>query len=413
MHVLRVLFILVLAGGCSLPAAGKHWDDLRKQVESTLHVSLPLPALEQKSYGKFGPAPGISAERVSYATAYALRVPAIVYRDASPTITRHPAFVIVDGHGGDKSVWYSYWAGILYARFGVVVLTYDPIGEFERNRERLSRTGQHDQIQQPDDMARRLSGLMLTDIRQAVAYLQTRKDVDSKRIAVLGFSMGSFLSALECATDKRVNACVLAGGGDLDEPGGYWDKSKPMCQGIPYQSLKILGERGPILYALNAKRGPTLVINGTADRVVDIPGHNRPWFDDLRRKTIQQAGSSKNVFDLAFVEGGGHRPYFLTRQAALWLSAKLKFDKSIRKEIETMPETRVADWNRKYNSPIPVSPTFELNEGGTEALGNDIPAVPRDQLHAIPESVWSFDLRNYVYETWVERARAAIRSGAP
>ena len=354
-----------------------------------------------------------SIERVSYATAYALRVPALVYREASPTIIRHPALIIVNGHRGDKSSWYAWWAGILYARAGAVVLTYDPIGEFERNKERLSKTDQHDQFIPPDDMARRLSGLMITDVQQAVSYLATRKDVDPKRIAVLGYSMGSFISSLACAIDTRVHACVLAAGGDLDGPDGYWDKSNKMCQGLPYRSLSFLGDRGPMLFALNAKRGPTLIINGADDEVVDIPHHAQEWFQNLHKQTVSTLGSSKTFFDFAFVPGGGHRPYFLTRIAALWLEEKLKFPNWDRKQIESLPETEIGRWFAQTDPAFHSSPNQQRHEAGTLALGDKIPAVPREQLHAVPESVWSYEQQNYVYETWVDRAQAAIRSGAP
>lgn len=370
----------------------------------------PLPNLQEKAYGHFPVAQDVAADRVSYATTYGLRVPAIIYHEAGPTITKHPALIIVNGHRGDKSSWYAYWAGILYARAGAVVLTYDPIGEYERNRERLSRTGQHDEYIPPEDMARRLSGLMITDVMQAVTYLSGRSDVDKKRIAVLGYSMGSFVSSLACALDTRIHACVLAAGGDLDGPDGYWDRSDKMCQGIPYRSLMFIGERGPVIYALNAKRGPTLVINGSDDDVVDIPHHGRNWFEQLRKQIVELLGNSKNVFDFEFVANGGHRPYFVTRPAALWLEDKLKFPNWTRKQIEPIPETNLGAWAAK-NGVLAVSDAH--NEGGTIALGDNIPAVNRDQLHALPEVVWDAELNDYIYETWVERAEAAVRSGAP
>ncbi len=386
---------------------------MRKQIEATLHITLPLPALEDKSYTKFSPAPGVTADRVSYATDYGLRVPAIVYHEAGPTIVQHPAIVIVNGHRGDKSSWYAYWAGILYARSGAVVLTYDPIGEFERNKERLSKTSQHDQYIPPDDMARRLSGLMITDVMQAVSYLGKRPDVDKKRIAVLGYSMGSFVSSLACALDIRIHACVFAAGGDLDGPNGYWDSSNKMCQGIPYRSLQFLGDRGPVLYALNAKRGPTLVVNGSADEVVDIPHHGQAWFEQLRAETVKLLGNSKDVFDFEFQPGVGHRPYFVTRPVALWLEEKLKFPNWGRKQLAALPETHVAEWAAKNGIALSADKNFEHNEGGTMALGGEIAPVPRDQLQAVPEVVWDSQSSDYIYETWVERAEAAIRSGAP
>ena len=393
-------------------SAKPDWAATRKRIAATLHVRAPLPNLEAKKYQSFAVAAGIAADRVSYATDYSLRVAALVYREAGPTIERHPAPVIVNGHGGDKSSWYAYWAGILYARAGAVVLTYDPIGEFERNRERLSDTNQHDTLLQPEDMGRRMTGLMITDVLQAVSYLATRPDVDAKRIAVLGYSLGSFVSALSCALDERVHACVLAAGGDLDGAGGYWDKSNPMCQGIAYRSLAFLGNRGATIYALNAHRGPTLVINGTADQVVEIPQHGPEWLAELRKQTEQITGKSKDLFDAEFVAGGGHRPYFVTRQAALWLNEKLKFPNWNKKSIEAAPETLAADWAGQHGL-TDRRLQDRHNEGGTVALGDNIAVVPRDQSHAIPEVIWDTEYRDYIYETWVERAKAAIESGAP
>jgi len=409
----RAALLLVLAGS-AFPAEKQDWQALRQRVESTLHIPQPLPNIQSKSYGHFSPADAIAAERVSYATDYTLRVPAIVYHGAAATITRHPALIIVNGHGGDKSSWYAYWAGILYARAGAIVLTYDPMGEYERNAERRSGTGQHDEFIPPEDMARRMAGLMVTDVMQAVSYLSQRPDVDPKRIAVLGYSMGSFISSLACALDTRVHACVLAGGGDLDGPGGYWDESKKkMCQAVPYQSLSALGDRPAILFALNAKRGPTLVWNGSADEVVDIPHHGQQFFDDLRARTAALLGTSKDIFDFGFTPDGGHRPYFLTRPVALWLEEKLKFPNWTKKDIQAMPETHISEWAAKNRLTAPVSLSNEHGEGGTMALGGDIRAVPRDELHAIPEPVWDSQRENYVYETWVDRAKAAIASGAP
>lgn len=412
-RLLRLALFLSLA--CRTFAAEKQdWQALRQQIESRLHVPQPLPKTESKSYGQFSPASGVSADRVSYATDYGLRVPAIVYHAAGATITKHPALIVVNGHGADKSSWYAYWAGIVYARAGAVVLTYDPIGEYERNAERRSNTGQHDEFIPPDDMARRMAGLMVTDVMQAASYLAQRPDVDPKRIAVMGYSMGSFISSIACAIDMQIHACVLAGGGDLDGSGGIWDSSsKKMCQAIPYQSLSFLGDRAAVIYGLNAKRGPTLVWNGSADQVVDIPHHGQAFFEDLQKRTIAEIGSSKGVFEFGFTPDGGHRPYFLTKPVALWLEDKLKFPDWTKKQVEAMPETRVFDWAAKNNLKTLAGVSNEHDEGGTLALGSGIPVVSRDDLHAIPEAVWDSQRESYVYETWVDRAKAAIASGAP
>ena len=359
------------------------------------------------------PAPGITADRVSYATAYNLRVPAIVYHPTERKRGRGPALVIVNGHGGDKSSWYAYWAGILYARAGAVVLTYDPIGEFERNHLRQSNSSQHDQYIAPEDMGRRMGGLMVEDVMSGVNYLRHRKDVDNDRIAVLGFSMGSFISSLACAVDTKVHACVLVGGGDLDGPGGYWDSSgRKMCQAIPYQSLKFLGDRGPMIFALQALKGPTLIWNGSADRVVDIPGHGPDFFAKLHQQTLDQIGKSKHVFEYGFTPVGGHRPYFVTKPVALWLTKTLKFPNWTADQVRAMPETHMSAWANRNGIDESVLKS-ESAQGGTMALDENIPAVSRDLLHALPEAVWTSERDRYIYETWVEQARAAVRTGAP
>src|SRR5664280_1675031 len=106
--------------------------ETRQQIRRALLVPEALPALEAEHYGQVEIAPGVVAERVSYATDYGLRVPAIVYRPKRKPAGKMPGLIVVNGHGGDKYSWYAFYAGVLYARAGAAVLTYDPIGEGER-----------------------------------------------------------------------------------------------------------------------------------------------------------------------------------------------------------------------------------------------------------------------------------------
>ena len=381
-------------------------DATRDRIKATLHIPDPLPALDIERYGEFEPAPGVVAERISYATDYGLRVPAIVYRPSQMPPNKMPGVVVVNGHGGDKYSWYAFYAGILYAQAGAAVLTYDPIGEGERNLERKDGSRQHDRDVDPPDMARRMSGLMLTDLMQATSYLAMRPDVDSKQLAAIGYSMGSFVLGIGCAIETRLNSCVLAGGGNLDGPGGYWDSSsKKMCQGIPYQSLMFLGDRGAVLYDLHAARGSTLVINGTADDVVSIPRMGATFFDDLRLRTVAVHGSDKNVFDVMWVDGGGHRPYFLTRPAALWLQQRLHFAHP----MDQLGETHISEWAEKNHVPVDKLYATELREGGTRAMGTGIPALPHDDMNALPVDRWDRDKQKYVYETWLKEAKSRAR----
>src|SRR4029077_4698971 len=256
---------------------------------------------------------------------------------------------------------------------GAAVLTYDPIGEGERNSQRQSGTRAHDKLLEPREMGQRMGGLMLTDVMQAVSYLRQRPEVDPRRIGAMGYSMGSFVTAIAAAAADRLKACVLVGGGNLDGPGEYWDRSKPMCQGIPYQSLAFLGDRGAALYDLHASRGATLIFNGAEDTVVAIPKMGRPFFEDLRNRTVKLHGSDKNVFDFGFEPGAEHRPYFVTRPVALWLQSKMRFPNWTTRAIAKMPETHISEWAQKENVFMDRLYATELREGGTRTLGTGIP----------------------------------------
>jgi len=277
MHRLLILLlaeILLPHGLCrAQQLTAEQRESLRAEIRENFFVPDPLPPLNPITHRRFEPAPGVVSEAVTYATQLGTRVPAILYlpKPKPKTATdRIPGFIVVNGHGGDKYSWYSYYSGVLYARAGAAVLTYDQAGEGERNASRKSGTRTHDRLKGDDVLARRLGGLMMTDVMQAVSYLCSRPEVDGQRIGAAGYSMGSFVLALTGAVEPRLRACVLVGGGNIDGVDGYWDNSKPMCQGLPYRSLRFLGDRGAVIYALHASRGPTLIYNGLADSVVDL-----------------------------------------------------------------------------------------------------------------------------------------------
>ena len=367
--------------------------DRRAQIRAALHVPDALPALAVEQYGEVTVAPGIVAERVSYATDYGLRVPAMVYRPAQRPAGKMPGLIVVNGHGGDKYSWYAFYAGILYARMGAVVLTYDPIGEGERNAQRKNGTRQHDKDVEPiDEMGCRMGGLMMTDVMQATSYLEQRADVDAKRLAAMGYSMGSFVLGLACAAESRLSACVLTGGGNLDGPGGYWDSSsKRMCQAVPYQAMKFLDDRGLELYKLHPA---TLVWNGSADTVVAME-NGREFFADMKRRL------GAKDFEFGFTEGGGHRPYFVARPAAEWLEKHLHFPM-----WKAEGETHISEWAAKNQVAMDKQYATELSEGGTIALGTGVPGVAHDLLDALPREKWEAEKEKYVYETWVREAKA-------
>ena len=397
------------------PLTAEQEQQWRLQIQANFFVPNPLPALEAQSYRRFQPASGVAAEAVTYATEHGTRVPAILYLpDPLPKTAsgKIPALIIVNGHGGDKYCWYSFYAGVLYARAGAAVLTYDQAGEGERNAARKSGTRAHDRIQGDEQLARRLAGLMITDVVQAVSYLRARPEVDARRIGAAGYSLGSFVLALAGAVETRLRACVLVGGGNLDGPEGYWDRAKPMCQGLPYRSLAFLGDRPAALYALHASRGPTLLYNGLADTVVGMDKTGQEFFRDLRERVLRLRGKPEGLFDTGFVAQVSHRPFFVTRPVALWLHQQLELPNWTPALIEGMPETHVGAWARQHGVFMDRGYATEERETGTRALGGDVPGYDREDLSIFTPAQWELHKKELVLETWVQAARNASQDAA-
>jgi dienelactone hydrolase len=394
-----IAIALLAAGSLSDPAA------LRSRIEKAFHVPDPLPALNTTNHGSFEIEPGITADRVTYATQLGMTVPAIVYHPANTRVKR-PALIIVNGHGGDKYTWYAQYAGILYARAGAVVLTYDPIGEGERHIQHKDGTRAHDKYVPPDENGRWMGGLMMTDIRQATSYLISRADVDAARIGLTGYSMGSFVVSWSCAVETRIHACAPTAGAVLDEPGGTLDSStKKMCQAIPYSSLQFLGDRGATLFALAALHAAVLIHNGSGDEVVNIPTHGEAFFKDMQARTAKLlGGNAGKVFTYTFTPDGGHRPYFITRPVAEWFNRQLRFPTW---DAIAHDETHISEWAAKTGAPMDKLYATEHREGGAIALGKNIPYISHDQLNVLPESEWQKQKENFILETWLERVRQA------
>lgn len=384
---------------------------LRARLRRSFYITDPLPALDAQVRRTFSPAKGVTARAVTYTTEFKTRIPAIVYLPDPLPPGKIPALVVINGHAGDKYSWYSYYTGILYARAGAAVVTYDQIGEGERNASRKSATRAHDSITGDEEMGRRLNGLMQTDAMQGVSYVLSLPEVDPGRIGVLGFSLGSLVGALDGAIDTRPRVVVLVGGGNLTIGPGHWDAAgHAICQGYAYGSLNFLGDRPAYIYALQADRGPTLIWNGHQDHVTHQEETPDAFYADMRRRTIALRGSGENVFEYGWNDAGGHRPYWLTKPVALWLQRQLRFPNWTEARIAAMPEVKIGDWANRVAVGDP-SAKGEAPPDGTVALEADIPGYARDELNVFTPEEWPAVKAPYVMEAWVDAARAAEAAG--
>lgn len=387
------------------PATAAQLIKWRIEARKALFIPTPAPALKPRVFSSFSPMTGIIALRVTYGTQFGMRVPAIVYAPEK-TIGKVPAVIIVAGHGGDKTSWYEVYAGLLYANAGAVVITYDPIGENERSSTHQSDAREHDIALPGAQSPARMGGLMIGDVMQAVSYVTSRPDVDPNRIAVLGYSMGSFHAALASALDPRIHALVLSGGGDLDGNGGAWDSSaKTMCQGGPYQALSFLPDKGAILYALHQRSGTTLILNGLEDGLVTKPNHLDAFFTNLRARVAALAGPTAPLIEYKFYAGVAHRPSWVNTDAFTWLNAQLHFPNG--EALLAAGTTHIAEWAIATRAHINKGYEVEAREGGIRAVGIGFPAPAHDQLQVVPTAEWEAHREDYTWPAWAKQTLQA------
>lgn len=92
------------------------------------------------------------------------------------------------------------------------------------------------------------------ETKLAVRYLRARNEVDRGRIAVVGYSLGSFLSVLLAADEPEIRAVVVAAGGDLPT-------------NTPFSAIART-VANPLTAVRKLKGRPLLVVHGRRDRTV-------------------------------------------------------------------------------------------------------------------------------------------------
>ncbi len=161
---------------------------------------------------------GFRVEKLAYQSLPGFWVTANVYLPAEGA-GPFPAIVVAPGHGAAGKLEDWNW-GVNFARNGIVVLAYDPLGQGERLQyfdpeKKASKvgnpTGEHGEANIPplligDNLAR----YMVNDAMRAVDYLESRKDIDGDRIGAFGCSGGGTAIAYFAALDPRVKVAASA-----------------------------------------------------------------------------------------------------------------------------------------------------------------------------------------------------------
>lgn len=128
-------------------------------------------------------------------------------------------------------------------------------GTFERGNDALTDIHSGDNSHQYTEFFVKV----VKDFKRSIDYLETRSDIDCKKLAYLGFSWGGMYGAIIPAVEDRLKASVL-------RVGGIWSVARPEVNEINYVGrVKI----------------PTLMLNGRYDMTFPYELSVKPMFDLL------------------------------------------------------------------------------------------------------------------------------------
>lgn len=135
------------------------------------------------------------------------------------------------------------------------------------------------------------------EARLALQYLGGHEALDRRRLAIVGYSLGSFLANIVAAESPEVRAVVLAASGDLPD-------------GLPFESL-VRSIVDPLRAVRRVAGRPLLMINGRFDRTVTSTQAERLFAAALEPKTMRWYG------------GGHWPPPREIEYASRWLATQL------------------------------------------------------------------------------------------
>ena len=232
-------------------ALAAHWDEQRAQVHTPEQMTgrnrfvrekciqmihglpqrNPLNSVTVKSFER----KGYKVENIMFESQPDFWVTGNLYIPSAGS-GPYPAIISPCGHSSLARGYAEYQSAYVhFARSGFVVLAYDPIGQGERRYfwNPLTHT---DELGGPVTWNHSLPGQLLLllgedlthyfvwDGMRAIDYLQTRPEVDAKKIGCAGHSGGGTLTKFIAAMDERVQCAAINEGGTTNR----WPVDFPM-----------------------------------------------------------------------------------------------------------------------------------------------------------------------------------------
>ncbi len=191
-----------------------------------------------------------------------------------------PAVLLIHGHHSSKAYMIGRYAAELASR-GIASLAIDLPLQGERKVEGEDYF--------PGDIRKTAETLKrsVIDARRALDWLETREEIDSGKMGVIGYSLGSWIATMAASADARLRAVALnvMGKGEPTAVVGSWEimtEEHPVLShrleelGIDLSLHKFRGRLIEEWIASVSPR-PILMLNGERDRIVS-PDNARALF---------------------------------------------------------------------------------------------------------------------------------------
>ena len=248
-------------------------------------ASKPLAVKRGPSQSLGTGAGAVHLERFSYLSAHGQRVPALLFQPANPAADTGPipCIIILHGLGGSKEFMAGY--ALAMAKFGYASLVIDEYGQGERGPLKTVPGQEAGQLG-------RTVAQTAVDVRRGIDYLETRREIDAKRIGLAGVSLGAIVGTVAAGVEPRIKACVLiSGGGDWGvilktlaaRNATVGGRNTAAFRKIDFGALNArLAPEDPLTFAPHIAPRPVLMLGGRRDTTI-VPQAQTELFDALRQ----------------------------------------------------------------------------------------------------------------------------------
>jgi dienelactone hydrolase len=380
-------------------AAFHDWQSqMRSRLRGMLGIPLDRPALEAESRGKISQG-DIIIEKWIYTSESGSRIPAVVYRPKEQG-ERLPAVVLAFGHGGSKSQAAYQYFGQAYAKLGFACLAADPIGEEERHAQGRLGTRTHDPYpvhRRAWDAGRPIMGKLVYDTMRGVDFMLSRKDIDSARIGVAGNSLGGAKAGWMATLDDRLTFAIVSGWAFSD----VTIRSK-YCTSVPNQHMREWLQ-WPEYLALAAPHCRVLVMNGTADVIIDRDADGSAWAETRqavsRAEEVYAALGRPGGIRCWFEREGGHRPYPAHRAALQWLLKHVQPEGRSKNGLDSFADINYGAWAKQHGIAFEKLYGTPLHLRGATVV--DLQITPLESLRVLTTE--ELGQPQYTIEGWLDR----------